>query len=716
MRLVFDIEADGLLDTIKRIHCIIAKDVDTGEVHQFADQEGYAPVAAGVDLLASADQLIGHNILSYDIPAIHAVTGVDLSGKNLLDTMVACRTALPDPSDWDMKLIKAGRLHPSLRKSHSLKAWGQRLGNHKFDFGTGGIEDWAEWTREMQDYCVQDVETNTTIFEWIESQDIPQAALDTEHAMERLCRTTEHNGFLLDRRAAEALLQELQVLEAEAEDVLARQCGRIFVRNGGEFTPKVTNDKKGHVADCPMTKVKSVSVNPTSRDQLIRVLQYRYGWKPTSYTPNGKPQLAEDHIASLPVTAGFKEAISRVYKIAKIKGYVWTNPTKKKLTGWLQIADENGFVHGRTNPCGCVTARPAYFAPNMGQIPKVRKGKDGILKGIEGGFGWDCRNVWTAPPGKLLIGSDLSGLELRMLAHFLFAYDGGAYADVVLNGDVHTVNQEMAGLSSRDAAKTFIYAWLYGAGDWLIGTFDPPKSKEECQRLYAAAPQRVKNFAARQLRGEFNRAPTTYEVCVCLKGREIKETFFQKLPALGALREDVITRSKGYAVSREAPRECEKTESRTIVRRKWNKKARQWTEVNENKPTWIYTEASKRWWKDCGDGGFIRGLDGRKVIIRSDHSALNFLLQGGGALVCKRWLILTDEILQQGHGWRNALDGDYARHGWVHDEQNNSASPDNAPIVRQACIDAAPLAGRHFNLRVPIAAEAAIGRTWADVH
>src|SRR5690606_27698447 len=233
---------------------------------------------------------------------------------------------------------------------------------------------------------------------------------------------------------------------------------------------------------------------------------------------------------------------------------------------WLKV-ERNGKIHGSVNPNGAVTGRATHAYPNVAQVPAVRKGKkDGetvILYGGEGGYGWECRELFTVPDGWSLVGSDASGLELRCLAHFMARYDGGKYGKVLLEGDIRSENQKAAGLHTRDNAKTFIYAFLYGAGDAKIGKI-------------------VKKGPA--------------------DGKRLKAKFLAKTPALKRLIEAV-------------------------------------------------RNAAKR--------GYLIGLDGRQLHVRSAHAALNTLLQSAGALVCKKWLVMVEEELQA-RGLKHGWDGDYA--------------------------------------------------------
>jgi DNA polymerase-1 len=246
-----------------------------------------------------------------------------------------------------------------------------------------------------------------------------------------------------------------------------------------------------------------------------------------------------------------------------------------------------------------VTGRMTHSSPNMGQVPAVYSP-----------YGQECRACWTVPEGYSLVGMDASGLELRMLAHYMKDED---YTNEILTGDIHTANQLAAGLETRDQAKTFIYAFLYGAGDSKIGSIVGGTAKV---------------------------------------GKRLKEKFLANTPALGRLREQV-------------------------------------------------TVASGR--------GYVLGLDGRRVAIRSEHAALNSLLQSAGAIVMKKALCLLVE-------YANLHKIDFKIIGNIHDEiQTEVKSKDAERFGRlaTACVEAA---GLHYKLNCPLAGEYKVGKNWADTH
>ena len=299
---------------------------------------------------------------------------------------------------------------------------------------------------------------------------------------------------------------------------------------------------------------------------------------------------------------------------------------------WLRYVQDDGKIHGAVNPNGAVTGRATHSFPNLAQIPGVRSP-----------YGEQCRSAFGAEhhldgiTGKPWVqaGIDASGLELRCLAHFMARFDNGEYAHEILNGDIHTKNQNAAELPTRDNAKTFIYGFLYGAGDEKIG------------QIVGAGKER---------------------------GKELKKKFLENTPAIAALREAI---------------------QQSLV------KSSAWI-GGEQKVQW-----KRRW---------IKGLDGRKVHVRSPHAALNTLLQSAGALICKLWIIKTEEMLiEKGlkHGW----DGDFAYMAWVHDEIQVACRTEHiAQIVIDTAQEAMRWVGEHWAFRCRLDTEGKMGPNWAVCH
>ncbi len=586
----FDIETDGLNAT--KVHCICAM-LDNGEstVYNFIGGEAnglFRKWLASEDV----DTLVGHNIINFDIPVLRRVTGMDWS-FNLRDTLVL------------------SRLHnPSLDGGHSLRSWGERLGNYKDDYQGG----WEEYSHEMLQYCQQDVRVTKALYHYLVTSDKDSPAVEIEHRTADIIREQTDNGMILNEERAYELLAEMKEKVLDIEDEVHERFKPLPVWVDLPHPGSKTHNKDGSISKRYQAQLDKGAhydndkwgyyeypeFNLGSRQQIAKYLQH-FGWKPKSFTEKGNPIVDEKVLKTvkIPEAQLIVDYLTLTKRIAMVKSWVDA------------INDETGRVHGRVNPCGAVTGRMTHSKPNCAQVPATKHDKDGkILWGFEGGYGADCRNLWTVPDGYSLVGCDASGLELRMLAHYM---DDKAYTNEILNGDIHSANQKSAGLQTRDQAKTFIYAFLYGAGDGKIG------------EVAGGGPKR---------------------------GRILKKNFLDNTPALKHLRSKVADSSKK---------------------------------------------------------GWVTGLDGRKLHIRSEHSALNTLLQSAGAVVMKKALVLLDQYAKQ-------YNIDYKFVLNVHDEFQCEVRDDQADFFGGLAVGAIIKAGKSFNLNCPLDGEYKVGKTWQQTH
>ena len=227
MRLVFDLESDGLLEEVSKVHCIVIKNLDTNEVINLK-------LNKAMEMLASADLIIGHNIIKYDIPVLQKLYGFRTEAK-IFDTIVAARLFYPDIRDRDFR-------KPDFPKNmigrHSLEAWGHRIGNYKGQI----VTDWKEFTQEMLQYCIQDVEVTATLYNILTQTKQPDA-LDLEHKVAQIIFRQEQHGFYFDRAAGEELFSTLNTRRLELEDELQNIFPPIVERT--KFIPKVNNKTSG---------------------------------------------------------------------------------------------------------------------------------------------------------------------------------------------------------------------------------------------------------------------------------------------------------------------------------------------------------------------------------------------------------------------------------------------------------------------------------------
>jgi DNA polymerase-1 len=574
--IILDLETDGLLDTVTKVHCLVYKADDLITVATTEEQ-----IAKALDVLLTG-QVIGHNVLGFDLEVLRRLYGFELPVAQVTDTLLLSRLIHADLRTEDSKVK---RLEPKFFGSHSLKAWGYRLENNK---GTYGATDNAfeELSQEMIDYCVQDVELTDILWKNLSLRLPSENSIRLEHNIAELCNIQERNGFAFNEEKASELYQQLAHRREELADQLKEVFGSWLINEGLRRNELYS-------------KVKIIEFNPNSRQHIGKRLKELRGWKPSEFTPSGEAKVDETVLKKLE------------YPEAKLMSeYLMLNKRIGQLAegdqAWLKLV-KNGRLHGRVNTMGASTSRCSHSNPNLAQVPNTHAP-----------YGKDCRSLFVANRGQKLLGIDVSGLELRCLSHYLSLYDNGAYGKKLLEEDIHTVNQEAAGLETRDQAKTFIYGFLYGAGDQKIGEIVGKGSKE---------------------------------------GKKLKNKFLSQLPALKQLRKKV------------------------------QKKA-----------------------EDCGA---IKGLDGRRVPVRSKHAALNTLLQSAGAIICKQWVVEMHSLLTH-KGYKRGED--YSQVAFVHDEVQLTVKENYAEEIGRLCVEAITLTGTKLGLRIPLSGEYSIGETWAETH
>jgi DNA polymerase I len=576
MRYVFDLETDGLLEDVTAIHCIVLKDIDTNEILKFKTDDA-------VNNLRKASLIIGHNIIKYDIPVLKKLFIRFETNAKIFDTLVATRLLFPDVKEKDFQRKDFPR---DCIGRHSLKAWGNRIGTYKTAIET----DWKTFTPEMLEYCIQDVEVTHKLYNMIIEKGYSIQAMDLEHEVAKLIYKQEQHGFTFNLEAARELYTKLNTRRLELEDKFQEMFPPKTIKT--PFFPKVNNKARGYVKGQVFYKESTKTFNPSSRQDIAEKLISIHNWKPKEFTEDGKPKLDETVLASLPYPEA--KILCEHFLLDKRIGQLATG-----AQAWLKH-EKNWKIHGVCNTNSTVTARATHSYPNMAQIPSVNVP-----------YGKECRALFTVPAGKKLVGVDVSGLEVRMLAHYMAKYDNGDYAKVVLEGDIHSETQKLAGLDSRDLAKRFYYCFLYGGGVKKIGLVTGKTMAE---------------------------------------ASKIKKRFLNNLPALNRL----ITEVQAAA-----------------------------------------------------ERGYLIGLDKRKIKVRSTHAALNTLLQSGGAIVCKQWLVEFDKLLKY-HDAQQVV--------WVHDEIQIECLAEDADEIGKLAVEAIERTGKHFNLRVPLTGEYKIGDNWSDTH
>ena len=454
--LVFDLESDGLYDNVTVIHCIVIYDIQTKQVHHYGPDN----IPAAINHLATADVLIGQNILFYDIPVLQKLfpDTAKFRGR-IIDTLICTQLIWPKEVLYDLDTEQYPEVPKNLKGRAGLKAWGYRLSNYKIEF-----KDFSEYSKEMLAYCEQDVRVTLQLFQFIQKQNYAEAALKLEHDFALAINKQVRAGFPFD---VDACLDLVDVLRAKKDELHAKVM-EVFppIKQESVFVPKVNNKTRGYVKGEPFTKVTYQQFNPGSRPQIVSRLKGKYGWVPEELTDKGNPILDDEVLSALD------------YPEAKVLGEYLT--IKKRLgqiadgqKAWLKyVNNQDSCMHGEVVTNGCITGRCAHRNPNMGQVPASYSP-----------YGKECRSLFHAPDGWDLLGVDAKALELRCLGGYLALWDDGEYANLVTDEsvDIHVYNQDKFGVPTRDIAKRLIYAMLYGCGNEKAGGIVDPNEKDPVQ-------------------------------------------------------------------------------------------------------------------------------------------------------------------------------------------------------------------------------------------
>ena len=571
--LFLDIETDKL--DAEKIHVVVCKDGQTETLNYFTKANIFNKFILNYDIL------VGHNIVSFDAPVLNKLWNSCIPISKIVDTF-----------------LLSALFNPDREGKHSLAAWGKRLNLDKIEY-----LDFSEFNSKMLEYCINDVEITYKLYHYlmdIEKRDFSDKSIRLEHKIRHVLNKQERHGFYLDVEKAHKLMMEVSTEAKTIEDnLLTKVPLRVkFIKD-----VKIKIKKDGTRSNVGLKKydtnlivgdfcaIEFEKFNLASPKQIIERLD-QYGWKPVEFTPKGSPKISERNLQTISSSA--PEEIKRLaeWKMLKTRA--------KTIESWLDVVDKENRVHGKVITMGAVTGRMVHSEPNMANIIANNKP-----------YGEECRSCWTVPSEEyVLVGMDAKGLELRMLANYM---NDEEYIHEVVEGDPHTYNQKLAGLPTRTSAKTFIYAFIYGAGDRKIGS--------------------VVNGSAEQ-------------------GKKLREKFLTSIPKLDSLVKNV---------------------------------------------------------QKFATRGYIRGIDGRRIMIRHPHAALNTLLQGGGAVCCKQWSIFIDEEIRK-RKLRAYLVNT------IHDEQQYEVHEDDAQELVSLADPCIARVSPYFSMKVPLNADAKIGVTWAQTH
>ena len=413
-KVVFDIETTMTAD---KIWCIVCKHNDT--YYQFRQDK----LHRFEEFIKQTDEVIGHNIIGFDIPVINKIFGYDLFKHcKITDTLILSRL-----------------LSPMIEGGHSLKNWGIKLGQNKIAF-----EQFDFFSEEMLTYCRNDVDLTQKLYKFLikRTEDFGES-IELEHDVAKIIQKQHERGFKIDIVEANMLQAKFQ----EDMNNLQSKVRETFppLKIETEFIPKSNNKTRGYVKGVPFIKVKYKEFNLGSRQQIAERL-VMLGWKPKKKTEKGHTIVDEKVLSQ----------IKNIPEADLIKKFLTLQKRIAQVNSWIEATREDGRVHGKVITNGTITGRMSHQSPNMAQVPAVYSP-----------YGKECRALWVVNNKYKLVGVDASGLELRMLAHYMNDKD---YIHEIVNGDIHTTNQIAAGLESRDESKTFIYAFIYGAGSKKIGS------------------------------------------------------------------------------------------------------------------------------------------------------------------------------------------------------------------------------------------------------
>lgn len=445
---VIDIETDDLNAT--RVWCIVCRNVETDKVLSFYGDFWDNFQAALHNELKGAI-FVGHNLLWFDLPTLNRLGRLSLPLDRAVDTMVLSYL-----------------YHPAMPGGHSLEAWGRRLGNPKGDFN-----DYSKFTPEMLEYCIQDTAVTRLLYlklsKRMREKGYTELSCSIEHGFAEIINEQQRNGFFFDidgaRELRTKLFNEQQNLGHQIQELfpptleIAGSYERRRRNDGSDFAsysrhlekyPKVVDNDDG-----TYTCFDWVEFNINSPAQRVEKL-LSLGWEPTKFTPKtpkgggGNPQVDEDSLLEFAEASGIRE-------VRSIAEYLVLQGRISMLDGWIRSFNpDTGCIHGKVFSCGAGSRRCTHNNPNTANVPS-----------IEVPYGKECRGLWRARPGRVLVGVDAKSCQARIFGHYLNNDEvARRYYDPETYGNPHERTAEALGDISRyKKSKNAFFAYLFGASE-----------------------------------------------------------------------------------------------------------------------------------------------------------------------------------------------------------------------------------------------------------
>lgn len=715
--LIYDCETDGFLKQMTKLTCLVIRDEETHETFrfrnrkagryltklgktlaecEFADFDAENTIEEGVEMLMNSDLRIAHNGIHFDEKAIKKIYPWYAPKGEIKDTLPLSRVIMPDPKKIDFKLNAKGRFPGALIGKHSLDAWGWRLGQHKGDYkrmmDALGLNPFEDWNLPCEDYCENDVDVTEVLWAGIKTDMPPPTACDLELAIHDLGGVIQDNGFPFDKARAEALAAQLEEVHERLTNDLKAKYGYWYAPKqkyqvkllwddpagvnakreynkprpefGEDYTraiwaevkvSKITQRSKilgDRTEGAPYCLIEKKEFNPNSRQHIINRFTVCHDWAPTEFTDKGTPAVTDAVLKDLALRIPEAEPLSELFFYQKTLGQV-----KNGKASWLNTVEDDGKIHGYLNVGGTVSARCSHLSPNMGQVPSVK-----VLK-FKDGFVWDDdKKLDLRPDQYLLIDKGKKAIILNREGDFGWECRSLFYVPKIINGEPWLqCGVDLSGIEFRCLAEECV---PYDDGKLIDVILSGDIHQINMDSTGVSDRTKIKRIIYALLYGGGDVKlgliydPLMGEGQARGVGQRLRADLMRGLPALKAAVEKV---------------------------------------------------------KYDARNGFLIGIDGRTLHCRSEHASFNLRLQSNAALIAKKWIVLSEQYLLDAgldHGW----DGDFAFLAFVHDELEFGVKEKYAQMAAELVKKAAADAGKFFNFRCPIAAEAKFGHTWGDCH